>query len=310
MATNIDTTFLIMSDSHGQQLLSRPPAEHIDVAIHCGDLTQESKLDEFRSTLQYLQNINADLKLVIAGNHDLTLDVPTFERLVADSREPLEPELVRKTYGDYGEVRDSLFESAKDANILLLDEGSYKFRLRNGALLRVYASPYTPSFGDVLSGSSAWGFQYDPNEGHQFDIPQNVDVVITHGPPEGILDYTASRQRAGCRHLFQAVNRARPRLHCFGHVHKGWGGLLATWKRVASELGPPHFTHIDRAKSRVLSNISMLNNERQNRDLSWFSADCEFSAQEPQTLFINAALQGGSGMDQVPWITKVPLPRV
>uniref|UniRef100_A0A093VA29 Putative rhamnogalacturonate lyase C n=1 Tax=Talaromyces marneffei PM1 TaxID=1077442 RepID=A0A093VA29_TALMA len=127
MATNISTTFLIMSDSHGKQLLSKPPAEHIDVAIHCGDLTQESKLDEFKTTLRHLQDVNADLKLVIAGNHDFTLDVPAFESIVRNTRPPLEPELVRKTYGDYG---------------------SYEFKLRNGALLRVYASPYTPSLGD------------------------------------------------------------------------------------------------------------------------------------------------------------------
>lgn len=84
MTNDINTTFLIMSDSHGQQLLSKPPAEHIDVAIHCGDLTEESKLDEFRTTLQYLQDLNADLKLVIAGNHDFALDVPAFEKIVAN----------------------------------------------------------------------------------------------------------------------------------------------------------------------------------------------------------------------------------
>lgn len=295
---------------HGQQLLSRPPPEHIDVAIHCGDLTQESKLDEFQTTIQYLRDLDADLKLVIAGNHDFTLDVPTFERNIANLRLSPDRELVRKTYGDYGEVRDSLFESAKAANILLLDEGSYEFKLRNGALLRLYASPYTPSFGESVPGSIDWGFQYDPNEGHQFDIPQNVDVVITHGPPEGVLDYTASQQRAGCPHLFQAIHRARPRLHCFGYVHRGWGGLLATWKRVASDRAPSHFEHIDRARSSFLSNISTLNDERQNRDLSCFSADCDFSTQEPQTLFINAALQGISDVDQVPWITKIPLPGV
>lgn len=180
MTTNISTTFLIMSDSHGQQLLSKPPTDRIDVAIHCGDLTHESKLEEFQTTLQYLQDLNADLKLVIAGNHDFTLDVPAFERIVANTRPPLEPELVRKTYGDYGEVRNSLFARAKHANIILLNEGSYEFKLRNGALLRVYASPYTPSFGSSWAGSSDWGFQYHLNEGHHFDIPEDVDVVMTH----------------------------------------------------------------------------------------------------------------------------------
>ncbi|KAL3711077.1 hypothetical protein TMatcc_004874 [Talaromyces marneffei ATCC 18224] len=272
MATNISTTFLIMSDSHGKQLLSKPPAEHIDVAIHCGDLTQESKLDEFKTTLRHLQDVNADLKLVIAGNHDFTLDVPAFESIVRNTRPPLEPELVRKTYGDYG---------------------SYEFKLRNGALLRVYASPYTPSLG------------------HRFDIPEDVDVVITHGPPKGILDYTGSQQRAGCPHLFQAIAHARPRLHCFGHIHEGWGGKLVTWRRhVASDLPPSHFTHIDHARSTLLGSLAGLSDARQDRDLDLFTADYDFSEQEPQTLFLNVALQGTPEMGQIPWVTKIPLPRV
>lgn len=63
-----------------------------------------------------------------------------------------------------------------------------------------------------------------------------------------------------------------------------------TWKKVTSDLALSHLTHID---STVLSSISMLNDARQERDLNWFSADCDFSAQEPQkTLFVNGALQG------------------
>uniref|UniRef100_A0A093V919 Metallophosphoesterase domain-containing protein 1 n=1 Tax=Talaromyces marneffei PM1 TaxID=1077442 RepID=A0A093V919_TALMA len=256
-----------MSDSHGKQLLSKPPAEHIDVAIHCGDLTQESKLDEFKTTLRHLQDVNADLKLVIAGNHDFTLDVPAFESIVRNTRPPLEPELVRKTYGDYGEVRNSLFAD--------------------------------------------WGFQYHPREGHRFDIPEDVDVVITHGPPKGILDYTGSQQRAGCPHLFQAIAYARPRLHCFGHIHEGWGGKLVTWRRhVASDLPPSHFTHIDHARSTLLGSLAGLSDARQDRDLDLFTADYDFSEQEPQTLFLNVALQGTPEMGQIPWVTKIPLPRV
>lgn len=290
-----------MSDSHGHQPLSGPLTENIDVAIHCGDLTDESKIEEFQKTLQYLQDLKADLKLVIAGNHDFTMDVPAFEKLVANAKQPLEPELVRKTYGDYGEIRQLLSASAEAANIIFLDEGSYEFRLRNSALLRVYASPFTPS----LSGD--WGFQYHPNEGHNFEIPETVDIVITHGPPKGILDYTDGR-RAGCPSLFQAVARARPRLHCFGHIHEGWGGKLVTWRsNIPLNSVPSHFTHIDNSKSTVLSNISQLETARQTSDLTYFSVDCDVNVSEARTLFVNAALQGTSDITQIPWIVNVPL---
>lgn len=301
MSENIKTNFLIMSDSHGHRpVFSGSLSEHIDVAIHCGDLTQESKMEEFHKTLRYLQEIKADLKLVIAGNHDFTLDVAAFENIVANARPPLEPDLVQKTYGGFGETRKFLAEAA---DIVFLDEGSYDFTLRNGGLLRVYASPFTPS----LSGG--WGFQYHPNEGHNFDIPKGVNIVITHGPPKGILDYTDSGRRAGCPDLFQAVARAQPHLHCFGHIHEGWGGKLVTWRgNMPPTAVPSHFTHIDHSKSTVLSNISQLQTAHQTSELTYLSAVYSSNELFPQTLFVNAALQGFSDITQIPWIICIPLP--
>jgi Calcineurin-like phosphoesterase len=298
MSQNIKTSFLIMSDSHGYQPLSGSLSQHIDVAIHCGDLTQESKIDEFQKTLRYLEEIEADLKLVIAGNNDFTMDVAAFEKMVTNARPPLEPELVRKEYGDYGEIRKIL---AENAGIIFLDEGSYEFSLRNGALLRLYASPFTPS----LSGDM--GFQYHPSEGHRFEIPNSTDIVITHGPPEGIFDRTENG-RAGCPYLFEAVARAKPRLHCFGHIHEGWGGRLVTWRRKMP-LIPSHLNYIDNDKSTVLSNTKLLDNARETSDLTYQPADCDFDGSDSQTLFVNAALHGVSDITQIPWIANIPLPR-
>lgn len=117
------------------------PLQRADIAIHCGDLTDGSKLEEFRTPL----------KLAIAGNHDFTMDIPAFKKIVAEATPPLDPELVAKEFGIPGEARQ-LFEEAKDAGIMLLDEGTHRFTHENGALLTVYASPYTPALG-------AWGFQ-------------------------------------------------------------------------------------------------------------------------------------------------------
>lgn len=99
-----------------------------------------------------------------------------------DARPPLDPGLVVKVYGEPGEARQ-MFEEARAAGIKFLDEGSHQFILANGASLNVYATPWTPSLG-------AWGFQYRLEHGHNFDIPPAIDLVITHGPPKGIMDYT------------------------------------------------------------------------------------------------------------------------
>ena len=66
------------------------PSQHVDVAVHCGDLTEGSKLDELRASIRLLTKIDAPLKLVIAGNPDFTLDIPTFKQKVKDIPPPLD----------------------------------------------------------------------------------------------------------------------------------------------------------------------------------------------------------------------------
>lgn len=229
------------------------PLKQAEVAIHCGDLTDGSKLDEFRTAIKLLEEVDAPLKLVIAGNHDFTMDIPAFEKKVAEATPPLATELLVKQYGAHGEAR-RLFDEANDAGLVWLDEGNYRFTLENGALLTVYANPSTPALG-------AWGFQYHPERGHSFPINKGVDVVVTHGPPKGIMDYTYGRERAGCPNLFAAVSRARPQLHCFGHIHEIWGAKFVTWRQEANE-NPTHFTDIDNGRSFVVENLSSLNQTR------------------------------------------------
>jgi Icc-related predicted phosphoesterase len=55
-------------------------------------------------------------------------------------------------------------------------------------------------------------------------IPSETDVLITHGPPYGILDRIPGRTgNSGCRELLKAVERIKPRIHVFGHIHAGYG---------------------------------------------------------------------------------------
>lgn len=84
--------------------------------------------------------------------------------------------------------------------------------------LNLWGSPVTPlyggAFGNVSDAARArvWA-----------SIPVDTDILITHGPPYGILDgERSSRDHAGCAELLQAVMRVRPRLHIFGHVHGGY----------------------------------------------------------------------------------------
>ena len=251
MNHHIQTRLLILSDTHGLDFSAEDrPQQRVDVAIHCGDLTDGSKLEEFQATIQLLKRIDAPLKLAIAGNHDFTIDVPVFQKIVADALPPLDPELVAKEYGVPGEARQ-LFAQAKEAGIMFLDEGAHRIPLENGGLLTVYASPYTPSLGGL-------GFQYHPERGHHFALEKGLDVAITHGPPHGIMDRTNNRKRTGSPHLFTTVAEAKPQVHCFGHIHEDWGAKLVTWREFYGE-PPTHFTAIDNDQSYVIENLTSLN---------------------------------------------------
>ncbi|OTA56855.1 hypothetical protein K449DRAFT_437701 [Hypoxylon sp. EC38] len=95
--------FLITSDTHGEALSDTHNIPVADLAIHCGDLTEESHIEEFRKMLHLPRSIKTLLKLVIARNHYFTMDTPTLKKKVAESKS-LDTELVRKFYGDYGEA--------------------------------------------------------------------------------------------------------------------------------------------------------------------------------------------------------------
>lgn len=215
-----------------------------------------------------------------------------------------------------------MFEDARAAGIVFLDEGTHTFTLENGALLTVYASPYTPALG-------AWGFRYHLERGHDFSIGEGVDVLITHGPSKGIMDFTYGRERAGCSDLFAAVAQAKPRLHCFGHIHEGWGAKLVSWRDSISGQRPTHFTAIDNHNSPLIGKLAGLeasrfdtddDAERRSRKLARYSRDrcCKSShcagdeypiGYGKQTLFVNASVTGVEDSPlQRPWRVEIELP--
>ncbi|KAL1583246.1 hypothetical protein WHR41_07871 [Cladosporium halotolerans] len=316
MTSYVSTRFLIISDTHGDDLIHKP-AGKFDVAIHCGDLTEESKLEEFKTSLNLMLEIDAPLKLVIAGNHDFSMDAPILLDKLKDHTTSEDAALVKKVYGDAGEAR-ALFETdkCKAAGLVFLDEGTYTFTLANGACLSVYASPYT------ASSSCTWGFQYRSKEEHGWIIPPDTDVVITHSPPKGVLDYTDSRNRAGSPSLFAAIARVKPKMHCFGHIHEAWGAKLVAWRETLSE-APSHFTDIDNDRSSPIESLAGLRVRKfdapgviaekkakvEEYDLQ---GCCEIRERvDPgKTLFVNAAIEGPEeGVQQHPWVVEIDLPR-
>lgn len=332
--SHIPTRVLILSDTHGRaNLYDVPPPNHttFGLAIHCGDLTQESKMNEFRTTLDLLREVKAKVKVVIAGNHDITLHEDLCIRHLASAGVGSDDPVAVREYGRLGEAKELLL-SAKEEGIVFLEEGIHTLDLPNGASVTLYANPWTPrkaSEGTLGTQEAGWAFQYEASDAHHhFSISpnQSPDIILTHGPPHGVLDRIPG-QRAGCPSLFTLASRMRPQLHCFGHIHAGWGAHLVTWRGNKPTCDQPtHFTEIDNERSSVLERLSGIKEanfddeevkrgKRERLAKMREQGYCQLQLERPiqrgqQTLFVNASIEGDEDMPtQSPFSVTLELPK-
>jgi hypothetical protein len=155
-----------------------------DIFIHAGDMCRRGDLEEIEQAAAWIASLPHRHKIVIAGNHD---------GLFAE-----DPPAARAVF--------SRFHYLEDAELEL--EG-----------LRFYGSPWQPEFND-------WAFNLprgEPLAAVWRKIPRGIDVLITHGPPDGIGDRSGMDARAGCTDLRARVVEVAPRLHLFGHIHQDGG---------------------------------------------------------------------------------------
>lgn len=79
-----------------------------------------------------------------------------------------------------------------------------------------------PEFG-------GWAFNRKRGEDirqHWDKIPVYTDVLITHGPPYGILDECFDGAHVGCRDLLKRLDKINPKLHVYGHIHEAYGSKI------------------------------------------------------------------------------------
>ena len=62
----------------------------------------------------------------------------------------------------------------------------------------------------------------DRQSRHYANIPEDTDVLITHTPPLGILDFDDDINY-GSEELLGRITAVQPRLHLFGHIHSQYG---------------------------------------------------------------------------------------
>ncbi|RYC59841.1 hypothetical protein CHU98_g6361 [Xylaria longipes] len=194
-----------------------------DVLIHCGDLTNQGSFSELSKQVQWLEQADFECKIVMAGNHDLTLDTD-FYNSYGSHRHNKVPQVP--------EDCQALLTESKTLTYLLHESRDIRLTSPSGpqTTFSVFGSPYSPAWG------GAWAFQYPrANEDDTAakslweEIPLDTDILITHGPAHTHCDESRTREAAGCEILRQEFWRVRPRLALCGHIHEARGVERVRW---------------------------------------------------------------------------------
>jgi len=190
-----------ISDTHCQF----PELPGGDLLLHAGDFTWKGRREEVMATIDYFKKQLAIYRHIvfIAGNHELT-----FERK---------------------DQRDMFIKEHLSDRLIYLQENEV---IIDG--FKIYGAPQQPEFCD-------WAFNVPRGDLfiHWDQIPDDTDILITHGPPHGYGDRVdrvywrrspdlsersvVKHEYVGCHELLDAIRRVKPQAHIFGHIHEGYG---------------------------------------------------------------------------------------
>lgn len=190
----------LISDTHARHGLINPKVDLPggDLLIHAGDIMNsgynKKDIKDFCHWYNSLEHY--DQKIFIAGNHDRT-----FED---------HPEDAREIYSSYKWIT-----YLQDERLDLWDEYDQH--------AVIYGTPWQPEF-------YSWAFNL-PAGGLELiskweAIPAETDILITHGPPQEILDASGppyNEPLLGCALLRERVDVIKPKIHVFGHIHGSYG---------------------------------------------------------------------------------------
>lgn len=162
---------------------------YADVLIHSGDFTLDGEEEEVIKFNEWLGKLPHKHKIVIAGNHEICLDLKfklNIKKILSNC-----------TYLEH--------QSAIVNNI------------------NIFGTPYQPVYYDMAFNIN------DKDRKKLFDkIPEDTNILITHCPPYGILDKLYDNKCVGDKVLLDCINTRLKSLkyHAFGHIHEANGLLI------------------------------------------------------------------------------------
>jgi predicted phosphodiesterase len=165
-----------------------------DILICAGDISSRGYTNELEGFFKWYDNIdNYDHKIFIAGNHDFGFQD--------------DPDKIKGLLTGYKTI-----DYLQDEYMGIQDGDESE--------LKIWGSPWQPEFHN-------WAFNLPRGEKikEKWDlIPNDVDILITHGPAFGKLDYVPyDGLNVGCEELLKKIEEVKPKLHISGHIHEGFG---------------------------------------------------------------------------------------
>ena len=200
-----------ISDLHG----SRPTLPGGDLLIIAGDMNARDKLSEWVSFYHWLEKQNYRKKIYIAGNHDgfltqyNTSSDPMWEKLNADHTV------------EY--LCDSLTEF----------EG-----------LKIWGTPWSLSFDESNPHCRSFTGTEEELKAKYDLIPDDIDILISHGPMKHMLDANRDGYACGSYELRNAVDRVKPKLLICGHIHEQ-GGKQMMYKHTGKNTWCVNASYVD-----------------------------------------------------------------
>lgn len=164
-----------------------------DVLVHAGDITFRGEIPIMASFSDWLKDLPHKRKVVIFGNHELGFA--------------------------YGPKRETAIQLVKDAGADYLENSGVTIDGVN-----FWGSPVQPWFHDW-----EWNYPRGPAIRAIWDkIPEDTNILITHGPPAYILDEAprgvVETEHVGCQDLLNRISDLKNlKAHIFGHIHFGYG---------------------------------------------------------------------------------------
>ncbi len=227
-----------ISDLHGY----KPELPGGDLLILAGDYTGRNKMKEWAEFFVWVKKQEYRKKIIVAGNHDGFFE-SGFSKNQKESDELKE---VQSFLLELGEIEPEDFDYLCDSGVEF--EG-----------LKIWGTPWSLWFKEInpkckaFTGSEAClGKKYQK-------IPEDIDILISHGPPFGILDhiyrYNGSTEYCGSHELKKAIERVKPLYIITAHIHEN-GGEEYLYKHEGKNTQCYNVSHCDefyRPRKKILN---------------------------------------------------------